>query len=46
MRNVARGFWPSLRGKATDVLVYPLGWAFFFTGDTLIDITQYVPSGT
>jgi len=46
MRNVARGFWPSLRGKATDVQVYPLGWAFFFTGDKLIDITQYVPPGS
>ncbi len=42
MRNVARGYWPSMRGKATEVLVYPLGWAFFFEGSKLIDITQYV----
>ena len=43
MRNVARGYWSAIRGKATEVLVYPLGWAFFFDGDKLIDITQYVP---
>jgi hypothetical protein len=43
MRNVARGYWPAIRGKASEVLVYPLGWAFFFEGDKLIDITQYVP---
>ena len=46
MQNVARGYWPSIRGKATEVLVYPLGWAFFFERDTLIDITQYIPAGT
>lgn len=43
MRNVARGYWPSIRGKATEVLVYPFGWAFFFEGGKVIDITQYVP---
>ena len=46
MQNVARGYWPSIRGKASEVLVYPLGWAFFFERDKLIDITQYVASGT
>jgi hypothetical protein len=46
MQNVARSYWPSIRGKASEVLVYPLGWAFFFERDKLIDITQYVPSGT
>jgi hypothetical protein len=44
MQNVARGYWPSIRGKATEVLVYPLGWAFFFQGDKLVDITQYIPA--
>lgn len=43
MQNVARGYWPSVRGKATEVLVYPLGWALFFDGPRLVDITQYVP---
>jgi len=46
MQNVARSYWPSIRGKASEVLVYSLGWAFFFERDKLIDITQYVPSGT
>lgn len=46
MQNVARGYWPSIRGKASEVHVYPLGWAFFFERDKLVDITQYVPSGT
>jgi hypothetical protein len=46
MQNVARVYWPSIRGKATEVLVYPLGWALFFERDKLIDITQYIPSGT
>jgi hypothetical protein len=46
MQNVARAYWPSIRGKASEVLVYPLGWAFFFERDKLLDITQYVPSGT
>lgn len=46
MQNVARTYWPSIRGKASEVLVYPLGWAFFFERDKLVDITQYVPSGT
>lgn len=43
MRNVARGYWPAIRGKASEVLVYPLGWALFFEGPKLVDITQYVP---
>jgi hypothetical protein len=46
MQNVARGYWPSIRGKASEVLVYPLGWAFFFERDKLVDITQYVPAGS
>jgi len=46
MQNVARRYWPSIRGKASEVLVYPLGWAFFFERDKVVDITQYVPSGT
>lgn len=46
MQNVARSYWPSIRGKAGEVLVYPLGWALFFERDKLVDITQYVPSRT
>jgi hypothetical protein len=43
MQNVARVYWPSIRGKATEVLVYPLGWAFFLERDRVVDITQYIP---
>jgi hypothetical protein len=46
MQNVARGYWPAVRGKASEVLVYPLGWAFFLERDKVVDITQYVPAGS
>jgi len=46
IQNVARVYWPAIRGKATEVLVYPLGWALFFERDKLIDITQYIPPGS
>lgn len=43
MSNVARAYWPFMRGKVSEVLVYPFGWAFFFERGKLVDITQYVP---
>jgi len=43
MEKVARGYWPVIKGNATEVWVYPLGWNLFFAGQRLIDITQYVP---
>ena len=43
MEKVARGYWPVIKGNATEVWVYPLGWSLFFAGQRLIDITQYVP---
>ena len=43
MQKIARGYWPQIQGNATEVWVYPLGWNFFFAGQRLIDITQYVP---
>jgi hypothetical protein len=44
MEKIARGYWPAIKGNATEVWVYPLGWNLFFAGPRLIDITQYQPS--
>jgi hypothetical protein len=43
MEKIARGYWSSIKGNATEVWVYPLGWNMFFAGQRLVDITQYVP---
>ena len=43
MEKIARVFWPAIKGNATEVWVYPLGWNMFFAGPRLIDITQYLP---
>jgi hypothetical protein len=43
MEKIARKYWSSIKGNATDVWVYPLGWNMFFAGQRLIDITQYLP---
>jgi hypothetical protein len=42
MQKLARSYWPLIQGNATEVWVYPLGWNLFFSGQRLIDITQYV----
>jgi hypothetical protein len=43
IEKTARGYWPAIKGNATEVWVYPLGWNLFFAGPKLVDITQYVP---
>lgn len=43
MEKLARRYWPDIKDKAKEVWVYFGGWRFFFAGDRLIDITQYVP---
>jgi|SRR6185369_11520195 hypothetical protein len=43
MEKIARVYWPQIKGNATEVWVYPLGWNMFFAGQRLIDITQYLP---
>jgi len=43
MEKIARGYWKDIKGNATEVWVYPLGWNMFFAGQRLIDITQYLP---
>ena len=42
MEQLARRYWPLIQGNATEVWVYPLGWNLFFSGQRLVDITQYV----
>jgi hypothetical protein len=43
IEKIARSYWPNIRGNATEVWVYPLGWNMFFAGQKLVDITQYLP---
>ena len=43
MEKIARGYWADIKGNATEVWVYPLGWNMFFAGQRLIDITQFLP---
>ena len=44
IEKMARRFWPSIRGQATEAWVYPLGWYLYFSGDRLVDMTQYLPT--
>jgi hypothetical protein len=44
MEKLARKFWPQIKGKASEVWVYPLGWRMYFASDRLIDITQFQPA--
>lgn len=43
MEKLARRYWPEIKGNATEVWIYPLGWNFYFAGPRLVDITQYLP---
>jgi hypothetical protein len=45
MEQVARGYWSEIKGNATTVWVYPQGWAIYFAGQKVVDITQYMPPG-
>jgi len=42
MEKAARRYWKDMQGNVTEAWSYPLGWTFFFTGQTLVDITQYL----
>lgn len=42
IEKAARKYWKEIQGNATEAWTYPLGWAFFFTGQRLVDITQYL----
>jgi hypothetical protein len=45
MEQVARRYWPQIQGNATMVWVYLEGWAIYFAGQNVVDITQYLPPG-
>jgi hypothetical protein len=42
MEKLARRYWPELKGNVTEAWVYPLGWNFYFAGQRVVDITQYL----
>ena len=42
MQQLARSYWPLIEGNATEVWIYPVGWSLFFSGQRLVDMTQYV----
>jgi hypothetical protein len=42
MEKLARRYWPQMKGNVTEAWTYPLGWSFFFAGQRVVDITQYL----
>lgn len=42
MEKLARGYWPSIKGNASEVWVYPAGWRLYFKDSKVVDITQYL----
>ena len=42
MEKLARKYWPSIKGNATEAWVYPAGWNLYFKDATVVDITQYL----
>ncbi len=42
MEKLARKYWPSIKGKATEAWVYPAGWNLYFKDAKVVDITQYL----
>ena len=42
MEKLARRFWNEMKGNVTEAWVYPLGWSFFFAGQRVVEITQYL----
>src|SRR5687768_16345119 len=43
LEELARRHWPVIQGNAKEAWVYPAGWRLFFSGQNLVDMTQYVP---
>jgi hypothetical protein len=41
MEKLARKYWPSIKGNATEAWEYPAGWRLYFKGSRVVDITQY-----
>jgi hypothetical protein len=42
MEKLARRYWKQIEGNVTEAWVYPLGWRFYFAGQNLVEITQYL----
>ena len=42
MEKLGRKYWKDLQGNVTEAWVYDLGWRFFFSGQKLTAITQYL----
>jgi hypothetical protein len=42
MAKLARQHWAAIQGRAQEAWTYPLGWRFYFAGDRVVDITQYL----
>jgi hypothetical protein len=42
IEKLARRYWKPMQGNVTEAWVYPLGWRFYFAGQNLVDITQYL----
>jgi hypothetical protein len=42
MEKLARQYWPAVKARAKEAWTYPLGWRFYFAGDRVVDITQYL----
>jgi hypothetical protein len=42
MEKLARRYWKQIEGNVTEAWVYPLGWRFYFAGQNLAEITQYL----
>ena len=43
MEKLARVYWPEIKGKATEVLVYPGGWRIFVKDGSVVDVVRWVP---
>lgn len=43
MERLARAFWPQIKGKASEVRLYPPGWRIFVNEGRVVDLVQYLP---
>jgi hypothetical protein len=46
MEKLASKYWPLIKGQASEAWVYPLGWRLYFSGERLVDLTQFIPRFT
>jgi hypothetical protein len=43
IEKLAGKYGPVIKAHAKEAWTYPLGWRFYFAGDRVVDITQYLP---